>query len=313
MKVIILDIVDNLLISKLEDNGVKCEIKNLVAKNDIKKIINRYDGIIIRSRFKIDKDFLDHCTNVKFIARAGSGMENINVKYAESKGIKCFNSEDGNAQAVAEHALSMLLNLFNKISIANNEVKNGIWKREQNRGIELKGKTVGIIGFGNTGSAFARVLKGFDLRILCYDKYLKKYDFQSSMQEIFKYSDIISINIPLNLETQYIVNKDFIKNCNKPFYLINTSRGECVKNNDIVEALKTNKILGACLDVIENEEISFENILSNKEDKNLKYLLESNKTILTPHIAGWTTESTIKISHIISEKILNLKNLYIRN
>ena len=309
MKVILLDMVDDLLISKLEFNGIKCELKNLVAKNDLMKIINGYDGIIIRSRFKIDKDFLDQCTNLKFIARAGSGMENIDVKYAESKGIKCFNSAAGNAQAVAEHALSMLLNLFNKISIANNQVKNGIWKREQNRGIELRGKTIGIIGFGNNGSAFARVLKGFDLRILSYDKYLKKYDFQSSMQEIFKYADIISINIPLNFETQNIVNKDFIKNCKNPFYLINTSRGKCVKNSAIVEALREKKILGACLDVIENEEISFENILLNKEDKNLKYLLESNKTILTPHIAGWTKESKIKISNIILEKILNFHQI----
>ena len=313
MKIIIIDIINNSIISKLEKNGVKCELNYFSNKSDIKKIINKYDGIIIRSRFKIDKDFLDQGTNLKFIVRAGSGMENIDVEYAESKGIKCLNAAAGNAQAVAEHALSILLNLFNKISIANNQVKNGIWKREQNRGIELSGKTIGIIGFGNNGSAFTRILKGFDVKLLCYDKYLKKYDFQSSMEEIFKCADIISLHIPLNLETRYIINDDFIKKCRKPFYLINTSRGKCVKNSAIVKGLKEKKILGVCLDVIENEEISFEKILLNKNDRDLKYILESEATILTPHIAGWTEESNIKISNIVSEKILNITDLYIGN
>jgi len=307
MKIIIIDKVSKLLIKSLEKNNIAYDIKDQTPKDEIQKIIKNYDGIIIRSRFVIDKTFINHCENLKFIARAGSGMENIDTNYAELKGIKCFNAAAGNANAVAEHALAMLLNLFNNINQANQEVKNGVWQREKNRGIELSGKTIGIIGFGNNGSAFASLLSGFNIKILAYDKYLANYNFKSTLKDIFQKADILSLHINLNKENTYYVDRKFIKNFKKPIYLINTSRGKCVKNEAIVYGLKNQKILGACLDVMENEKTSFEDIVVKKNDTNLNYILRSEKTILSPHIAGWTKESKIKISNLITEKIISLK------
>jgi len=307
MKIIIIDQVSKLLIKSLEKNNIAYDIKDQTPKDEIQKIIKNYDGIIIRSRFVIDKDFINDCENLKFIARAGSGMENIDTDYAELKGIKCFNAAAGNANAVAEHALAMLLNLLNNINQANQEVKNGVWQREKNRGIELSGKTIGIIGFGNNGSAFASLLSGFNIKILAYDKYLANYNFKSTLKDIFQKADILSLHINLNKENTYYVDRKFIKNFKKPIYLINTSRGKCVKNEAIVYGLKNQKILGACLDVMENEKTSFEDIVVKKNDTNLNYILRSEKTILSPHIAGWTKESKIKISNLITEKIISLK------
>ena len=307
MKIIIIDQVSKLLIKSLEKNNIAYDIKDQTPKDEIQKIIKNYDGIIIRSRFVIDKAFINDCKNLKFIARAGSGMENIDTNYAELKGIKCFNAAAGNANAVAEHALAMLLNLFNNINQANQEVKDGVWQREKNRGIELSGKTIGIIGFGNNGSAFASLLSGFNIKILAYDKYLANYNFKSTLKDIFQKADILSLHINLNKENTYYVDRKFIKNFKKPIYLINTSRGKCVKNEAIVYGLKNQKILGACLDVMENEKTSFEDIVVKKNDTNLNYILRSEKTILSPHIAGWTKESKIKISNLITEKIISLK------
>ena len=307
MKIIIVDQVSKLLIKSLEKNNIAYDIKDQTPKDEIQKIIKNYDGIIIRSRFVIDKAFINHCENLKFIARAGSGMENIDTNYAELKGIKCFNAAAGNANAVAEHALAMLLNLFNNINQANQEVKNGVWQREKNRGIELSGKTIGIIGFGNNGSAFASLLSGFNIKILAYDKYLSNYNFKSTLKDIFQKADILSLHINLNKENTYYVDRKFIENFKKPIYLINTSRGKCVKNEAIVYGLKNQKILGACLDVMENEKTSFEDIVVKKNDTNLNYILRSENTILSPHIAGWTKESKIKISNLITEKIISLK------
>ena len=307
MKIIIIDQVSKLLIKSLEKNNIAYDIKDQTPKDEIQKIIKNYDGIIIRSRFVIDKAFINDCENLKFIARAGSGMENIDTNYAELKGIKCFNAAAGNANAVAEHALAMLLNLFNNINQANQEVKDGVWQREKNRGIELSGKTIGIIGFGNNGSAFASLLSGFNIKILAYDKYLANYNFKSTLKDIFEKADILSLHINLNKENTYYVDRKFIKNFKKPIYLINTSRGKCVKNEAIVYGLKNQKILGACLDVLENEKTSFEDMVVKKNDTNLNYILRSENTILSPHIAGWTKESKIKISNLITEKIISLK------
>lgn len=307
MKIIIIDQVSKLLIKSLEKNNIAYDIKDQTPKDEIQKIIKNYDGIIIRSRFVIDKAFINDCENLKFIARAGSGMENIDTNYAELKGIKCFNAAAGNANAVAEHALAMLLNLFNNINQANQEVKNGVWQREKNRGIELSGKTIGIIGFGNNGSAFASLLSGFNIKILAYDKYLANYNFKSTLKDIFQKADILSLHINLNKENTYYVDRKFIENFKKPIYLINTSRGKCAKNEAIVYGLKNQKILGACLDVMENEKTSFEDIVVKKNDTNLNYILRSENTILSPHIAGWTKESKIKISNLITEKIISLK------
>ena len=303
MKIIFIDTTHPKLIKDLNYKGFICDQAYEKSKSEILKIIKNYDGIVIRSRFKIDKNFINAAKKLKFIARAGSGTENIDLYYANKKNIKCFSAAEGNRQAVAEHALAMILNLLNNIRVSDQEIRRGIWDREKNRGIEISDKTIGIIGFGNTGSSFAKILENFNVKILAYDKYKEKYKFQSNLDEILEFSDIISLHIPLTEETKYLVNENFIDKAKKPFYIINTSRGQCIETKALIKGLKDQKILGACLDVFEQEKNSFEKIGENEE---LKYLIESNKTILTPHIAGWTFESNYKIAETLSKKIINL-------
>lgn len=303
MKIIFIDSTHPKLIEDLKSRGFICDQAYDKSRSDILKIIKNYDGLVIRSRFKINKAFINTAKKLKFIARAGSGTENIDLNYANKKNIKCFNAAEGNREAVAEHALAMILNLLNSIRVSDQEIRKGIWNREKNRGFELSGKTIGIIGFGNTGSLFAKILENFNIRILAYDKYKKNYKFQSNIDEILEFSDIISLHIPLTDETKYLVNKNFIDKAKKPFYIINTSRGQCIETKALIKGLKDEKILGACLDVFEQEKNSFEKVVENTD---LKYLIESNKTILTPHIAGWTFESNYKIAETLSEKIINL-------
>ena len=301
-KVLFIDTTHKYLIDQLEKKNIICDFEFSKTKSQIEKIIAKYDGIVIRSRFKIDKKFIDAAKKLKFIARAGSGLENIDIKYAEQKKIKCINAAEGNKQAVAEHALALILNLFNKINQANNQLKSGKWLREENRGIELSGKKIGIIGFGNTGSSFVNLLKNFDLELLVYDKYKQNYEYKSSLKEIFEKAEILSLHVPLNDETKKYIDKSFINKMKKPFYLINTSRGQCVDTKALIRGIKENKVKGACLDVFEHEKTSFEKL---KRNRDLSFLLNSNKTILTPHIAGWTTESYFKIAKILSEKIIS--------
>jgi D-3-phosphoglycerate dehydrogenase len=225
-----------------------------------------------------------------------------------TKNISCFNAAEGNRQAVAEHTLAMILALINNINQANLEVKKGQWNRESNRGTEISGKKIGIIGFGNNGNAFANLLKGFDVTILAYDKYKKEYDYKTDMATIYKKADFLSLHVPLTHETKYLVNDNFISKFHKPFYLINTSRGKCVDTKALVKNLEDKKILGACLDVLEQEKISFENLAAKKNTKDLTYLLKAKNVILTPHIAGWTKESDIKIAEILAKKIINQSN-----
>lgn len=303
MKIIFIDTTHPKLIKDLNYKGFICDQAYDKSRSEILKIIMNYDGIVIRSRFKIDKNFINAAKKLKFIARAGSGTENIDLHYANKKNIKCFNAAEGNRQAVAEHALAMILNLLNNIRVSDQEIRRGIWNREKNRGIELSGKTIGIIGFGNTGSSFAKILENFNVKILAYDKYKEKYKFQSNLDEILELSDIISLHIPLTEETKYLVNENFIYKAKKPFYIINTSRGQCIETKALIKGLKDQKILGACLDVFEQEKNSFEKIGENAD---LKFLIESKKTILTPHIAGWTFESNYKIAETLSKKIINL-------
>jgi D-3-phosphoglycerate dehydrogenase len=303
LKIIFIDSTHPKLIEDLKSRGFICDQAHDKSRSDILKIIKNYDGLVIRSRFKINKAFINTAKKLKFIARAGSGTENIDLDYANKKNIKCFNAAEGNREAVAEHALAMILNLLNNIRVSDQEIRKGIWNREKNRGFELSGKTIGIIGYGNTGSLFAKILENFNIRILAYDKYKKNYKFQSNIDEILEFSDIISLHIPLTDETKYLVNKNFIDKAKKPFYIINTSRGQCIETKALIKGLKDEKILGACLDVFEQEKNSFEKVVENTD---LKYLIESNKTILTPHIAGWTFESNYKIAETLSEKIINL-------
>ena len=303
MKILFIDTVHPLLKKQLERLHYDCDIAYKKSKSEIEIIINKYDGIIIRSRFYIDRKFIDQATNLKFIARAGSGLENIDIDYAREKKIKCYNAAEGNRKAVAEHAIGMLLCLFNNLKKCDTEVRQGKWNRESNRGIELFGKTIGIIGYGNNGSAFTKILEGFGVNILVYDKYLKIYPYQSSMETIYEKADIISLHIPLTEETTCLVDHEFIKNFQKDFYLINTARGKCVNTKELVSALKSGKIKGACLDVLEYENTSFEELSKIGLIADMQYLIHSDKTMLSPHIAGWTAESNIKIAEILLQKI----------
>lgn len=309
MKIAFIDTVHSSLQEMLEKDTHSCHFFYKELKEEIENLISEYDGIIIRSRFKIDKAFIDKASNLKFIARAGAGMENIDTDYAESKGIKCFHAPEGNRDAVAEHALGMLLSLFNNLCRADAQVRQGKWLREANRGNELMGKTVGIIGYGNMGSAFAKRLKGFDVNVLAYDKYKSNYGneyvTESSLQEIYDTGDIVSIHLPLTEETHYLVNEDFISKFRKPIYLINTSRGKILNTADLVTAMKSGKVKGACLDVLEYEAVSFENLPDTLPEP-FKYLINAETVVLSPHVAGWSFESHEKISLILAEKILSL-------
>ncbi len=308
-KVLFIDSTHVVLEKELIELGYVCEYFPDYNRQDFINCINEYFGVVVRSKIKLDKEILEKAKCLKFIGRPGSGIENIDVEFAESKGIKCFNSPEGNRLAVGEHALGMLLSLFNKLCKTNHEVRNGIWNREENRGVELNGKTIGIIGYGNTGSAFAQNLKGFDVELIAYDKYKNGFSNsfvkEVSLNEIFKHSDVLSIHIPLTAETNYMINNEFLNKFSKQFYFINTSRGSIVNTAELVENMKTNKVLGVALDVLEYEKFSFEMIKSESILPAYDYLIKSEKSILSSHVAGWTHESNYKIAKVIADKIRN--------
>lgn len=308
MKILFIDSNHPSLHEMLEKAGHTCNLNYQWTTEEIINNIHLYDGIIIRSKIKITKDIIDKALKLKFIARAGAGMENIDVEYAESKGIKCLHAPEGNRDAVAEHAIGMLLSLFNNLNRANQEVREGKWIREGNRGIELMGKTVGIIGYGNMGSAFAERLKGFGVKVLAYDKYKKKFgnDFiiETTLEHIFEEAEVLSLHTPLTDETHHLINDTFINKFKKKIYIINTARGKCLNTADLVKNIKSGKALGACLDVLEYEVVSFENIDAANLPEPFQYLAQSEKVILSPHIAGWTQESNEKIARILAEKIM---------
>jgi D-3-phosphoglycerate dehydrogenase len=309
-KVLFIDSNHPILHETLINAGFECDLFWDKPKEELINLIPFYDGIVIRSKFKITAEIIDTAKNLKCIARAGAGMENIDVDYATQKGIACVHAPEGNRDAVGEHAVAMLLNLFNNINKADRELRNGKWIREGNRGIELKGKTVGIIGFGNMGSSFANCLLGFGCTILVYDKYKKNFGNNKikevSLEVIFEHADIISLHTPLTDETNYLLNNSFFTSFKKSIYVINTARGKCLNTSDLVENMKSGKVLGACLDVLEYESVSFEQINSDEIPKPLQYLIHSDKTILTPHIAGWTHESNIKIAEVLARKIIQV-------
>ena len=267
--------------------------------------IHLYEGVIIRSRIPLDAHFLEKAKNLKFIARVGAGMENIDIAKAQKLGIKLINSPEGNKDAVAEHVIGTLLVLMNRLFISSNEVKKGIWLREENRGEEILGKTFGIIGYGNMGKAVAKRLSGFGCKTIFYDikpNLSDEFATQVSLQELQENADILSLHTPLTEDTLYMIDEEFISKMKKNFYFINTARGKNLKTSALVNALKSGKIKGACLDVLEYEKTSFENLETKNED--LEYLLNSEKAIITPHIAGWTHESKIKLAQVIVDKIL---------
>ncbi|WP_458628459.1 2-hydroxyacid dehydrogenase [Winogradskyella sp. PC D3.3] len=307
MKILHLDSNHPLLLSQLNDLGFTNHEDYTASKSEIEAKISEYDGIIIRSRFTIDKAFLDAATNLKFIGRVGAGLENIDCNYAEQKGIYLISAPEGNRNAVGEHTLGMLLSLFNKLNKADREIRQGKWLREDNRGLELDGKTIGIIGYGNMGKAFAKKLKGFDVEVLCYDIKSNVGDAnakQVTLEELKATADVLSLHTPQTDLTLNMINSDFIKSFKKPFWLINTARGKSVVTQDLVSALKSGKIIGAGLDVLEYEKSSFENLFSSDQvPEAFKYLIASENVLLSPHVAGWTIESNIKLSQTIVDKI----------
>lgn len=307
MKVLHLDINHPLLIKQLNDKGYINHEDYNSSKKEIEEKIHEYHGIVIRSRFAIDKQFLDKASNLKFIGRVGAGLENIDCEYAETKGVYLISAPEGNRNAVGEHALGMLLSLFNKLNSANTEVKNGFWRREENRGVELDGKTIGLIGYGNMGKAFAKKLKGFDVQVLCYDIQPNVGDEnakQVSLNELQEKIDVLSLHTPQTMLTINMVNTGFINDFKKPFWFINTARGKSVVTKDLVSALKSGKILGAGLDVLEYEKASFEDMFTEGDlPKAFKYLIKANNVLLTPHVAGWTIESKEKLAQTMVNKI----------
>jgi D-3-phosphoglycerate dehydrogenase len=307
MKILLADNNHPILKKGLEDLGFTCVDDFSSTKQETEQFIHKYDGIVIRSRFNIDKTFIDKATNLKFIARVGAGLESIDIPYARSKNIYLISAPEGNRNAVGEHALGMILSLFNKLKKADLEIRDGKWLRESNRGIELEGKTIGLIGYGNMGKAFAKKLKGFDVEIIFYDIKPNLSDenaTQVSLNELFEKTDVLSLHTPHTSLTNKMINTDFINRFKKPFYIINTARGTAIVTDDLVTAIKNNKILGACLDVLEYEKLSFENFFTdNNLPEAFKYLINSDKVLLSPHVAGWTIESKYKLAKTILDKI----------
>ncbi|TRZ43996.1 2-hydroxyacid dehydrogenase [Robertkochia solimangrovi] len=307
MKVLHVDTNHPVLMNSLAEMGCENHEDYTGTKAEIMKKIGDYDGLIIRSRFPVDKEFLKAAVNLKFIGRVGAGLENIDMEFAQQRNIRLFNAPEGNRNAVGEHTLGMLLVLFNKLLVADREVRNGIWKREENRGLELDGKTVGIYGYGNMGKAFAKKLAGFDVEVICYDIVGGVGDAnarQVGIMEFRKNVDIVSLHTPQTPETMAMVNSEFIESFNKPFWFLNTARGKSVVTADLVDALRTGKVLGAGLDVLEYEKSSFENLFDDgKLPEPLQYLIDAENVILTPHIAGWTAESKVKLASVIADKV----------
>lgn len=305
MKILLLDKNHPLITEQLLAKNFVLEEDFTSSYDEVCHKIDNYDGVIIRSRIPLDKNFLEKGKSLKFIARVGAGMENIDIPVAEKLGIQLINSPEGNRDSVAEHVVGMLLILMNRLFIASQEVKNGIWLREENRGDELLGKTVGLIGYGNMGKATAKRFSGFGCKVIFHDilpGLSDEYATQVSLEELKQSADILSLHIPLTSETHYLIDEKFISEMKKDFYFINTARGKTVETKYLVESLKSGKVKGACLDVLEYEKASFENLETENED--LKYLLESEKIIVTPHIAGWTHQSKEKLAQVIVDKII---------
>ena len=307
MKVLHLDVNHPLIIEQFNALGFQNDEDYTSTKEELEKKIGDYDGVIIRSRFTIDEAFLDKAVNLKFIGRLGAGLENIDTDHAKRLGIFLAAAPEGNRNAVGEHALGMLLSLFNKLNKADREVRNGKWDREGNRGIELEGKTVGIIGYGNMGKAFAKKLKGFDVEVICYDIVGGVGDEnarQVGIMEFKQRSDVVSLHVPQTPSTINMINTDFLKDFKNPLWLINTARGKCVVTEDLVAAMKEGKVLGAGLDVLEYEKKSFEDMFGGSElPEAFTYLIKANNVLLTPHVAGWTVESKIKLAQTVVDKI----------
>lgn len=305
--ILIVDDLHPIFIEQVEALGYTCNYQPLIKLDEVLAIIPDYEGLMVRSKFQVDRAFLDAAINLKFIARAGAGMDNIDEAYAAEKGIVLVNAPEGNRDAVGEHAIGMLLSLMNNLNRGDAEVRAGLWQREANRGYELKGRTVGIIGYGNMGQSFARKLKGFEVEVIAYDKYKTgfsdAYAREVSMEEIVKHSEVLSLHVPLTPETKGLVNDEYLFHFRKPIFLLNTSRGKVVQTQAVLNAIKQGKILGAGLDVLEVEKFP-----ALGEQPWFEELRQSGNILLSPHVAGWTFESYRKISEVMAQKIKNLDN-----
>ncbi|MCX6197881.1 MAG: phosphoglycerate dehydrogenase [Bacteroidetes bacterium] len=301
---LITDEVHPLLKEGLEKDGCTVDYRPDINEEEVLEIISRYNGLLINSKVFVGKEILDRAAQLKFVCRIGSGLDTIDLDYAKKKNVIVFNSPEGNRDAVAEHALGLLLNLMNNITVANNQVKEKQWVREANRGNELSGKTIGLIGYGNTAQAFAKILKGFDVKILAYDKYFNNFENESNLETIFEQATILSIHLPLTVETKNMIDYGFFSSFKKPIWFINTSRGKILRTADLLLALNEGKIISAALDVLENEKL---NSLTEDENKIFEPLISNNRILLTPHIAGWTHESKRKIAEVLLEKIRALR------
>lgn len=315
MKAIITDNTHPILAAKLQQAGVDTLVSTDLSYDELLALMPTCDALVVRSKITIDRHFIDHIgPRCRVIGRVGAGMETIDVDYAESRGIRCVNSPEGNRDAVGEHATALLLALFNKIATANYEVRQGLWRREANRGLEVKGKTVGIIGFGNMGAAFAQRLQGFECDVVAYDKYLPAHtraNFQRlshvrqvTLEELQAQADILSLHVPLTDDTRYMVDAPFLDAFAKPLYVINTARGAVVKTRDLAAKMQQGKVLGAALDVNEYENMSKDGLDLDTLPADFRYLLDSPRTLLTPHVGGWTVESKYKLAAFLADKIL---------
>lgn len=306
-QVLITDDCHPLLTDGLTRRGYICHYRPEITLDDTLRIIHPYEGLIINSKIIVDRVFLDKAENLRFVGRLGSGMEIVDRDYAAAKGVAVLSSPEGNRNAVAEQALGMLLALANNLIRADREVRQNVWRREANRGFELSGKTIGIIGFGHTGSQFARKLAGMDMTVLAYDKYKTLYAAdlpwvrETTLDELVRQADIISLHLPLTEETKHIVDKTFIERCKPGFILLNTARGSCVKTAELADALENGRVGGACLDVFENEKPA---TFTGAERRLYARLHQLDNVVLSPHIAGWTQESKCRLAEVLLEKIL---------
>lgn len=305
-KVLVTDGVHPILLEGLEELGFKCDYHPKISLERVREMVPDYEGMIINSKILVDKAMLDSAPKLRFVGRLGSGMEIIDLEYAAKKGVAIHGAPEGNRNAVAEHALGMLIALANNFLRADREVRNKDWQREKNRGFEIMGKTIGIIGFGHTGSQFAKKLQGMGMKILAYDKYKTNYtqDFpyvkETNLKSLQTDADIISLHLPYTPETYHLVNSDFLEKCKKGIIIINTSRGSVIKTQDLLTALKNEKVGGACLDVFENEKTQ---TFSSEEEKMYEELYGFEQVILSPHVAGWTVESKKRLAEVLLQKI----------